>query len=121
MDFPSEEYKQLAWGRSTELNDLTETTHIQGHNFSLVHVVFSCSNMVDRFACVSKISDLHSNAHRTEDTFTDRDYVAEILITTDEGPYIKAMFNIEVHRNWDELTMHKMSWVSRMVWRFRNI
>jgi hypothetical protein len=41
MNFPSDEYKQLAWDRSTNLSDLLETPDIQGHNFNLVHVVFS--------------------------------------------------------------------------------
>jgi hypothetical protein len=120
MDFPSDEYKQLAWDRSTNLSNLSEATDIQGHNFSLVHVVFSERRFVGRYACVSTFRDLRSGNHRTEDTFVNRHYVAKILITTDEGPHVKTFFDIEVNQNWELLTMHRMSWIRTKIWKLMN-
>jgi hypothetical protein len=119
MGFPSDEYKQLAWNRSTNLNDLSETTDIQGHNFSLVHVVFSDRRFNGRIACVSTFGDIRSSNHRTEDTFVPGQYVAEVLITTDEGPYLKTFFDINVDQNWELLTMSRMSWIRNYYWKTR--
>src|SRR5918996_2742084 len=120
MDFPSDEYKQLAWDRSTDLSNVSNTTDIQGHNFSLVHVVFSCNRFVDRYACVSTVTDLNRMIHRTENTFNNRRYVVEILVTTEEGPHLKTFFEIDVNQNWELLTMRKMSWIRTKIWKLKN-
>jgi hypothetical protein len=119
-DFPSSEYKQLAWGRLDNLTDINHTTSIHGHDFGLFHVVFSNSRFRGRHACISTIDDLRSDVHRTEETFTPGRYTAEILITTDEGPYVKAVFSIEVTDNWELLMMNRMSKLETIAWKLKH-
>lgn len=92
-----------------------------------MHVIFSDShfatthvNASKRYACISTIERLayEQNAPRTyggrsqnltvEDSFTNGDFEIEITITSDEGPYKRAKFNVIVDTDYGKLTMRKL-------------
>jgi hypothetical protein len=128
MRYPSDNAKPLAWGRHPQsLYDLTQTRHIQGHGSQLLHVIFSDShfatthvNAPKRYACISTIERLayEQNEPRTyggrsqnltvEDSFTNGDFEIEITITSDEGPYKRAKFNVIIDTDYGKLTMRKL-------------
>jgi hypothetical protein len=122
MRYPSDDSKLLVWGRLNNLTDLVENQNIQGHSSQLVHVVFSDSEFANtpvangtptRYACVSTVERLSPRlrpAHlainlRVEDSFTNGEFLVDLIITSDEGPYKRCRLLIQVDQNWENLTM----------------
>lgn len=74
MRYPSDEYKQLAWGGYPQDNDLEPSKDIHAHGTKLLHIVFSDSDFGTtpveaprRFACVSTRERLAMEVTREED------------------------------------------------------
>jgi hypothetical protein len=115
--YPSDDSKLLAWGRSADKSDLTTSRNIQAHSNELLFVVFSDSDFPNqriedaptRYASIGILERLKSNELRVEDSFTNGEFIVEIIITSDEGQYTKGKFRINVGKNWRDLTMKNLS------------
>jgi hypothetical protein len=128
--YPSDEPKLLAWGRHPQsLEPLSCSMNIQANSGRLLHVVFSDSDFANmniigprRYACISTIDRLQveprpagqANNLRVEDSFTDGEFIIEISVTSDEGPYKISKFLVTIGTDWSGLKMRKISRLERL-------
>jgi hypothetical protein len=130
MRYPSDEPKLLAWGSHPQsLNNLSTNMNIQANSCRLLHVVFSDSDFANmnvdaprRYACISTVDRLdtplrptgQSNNLTVEDSFTNGDFLVEISVSSDEGPYKISKFLVTVDTDWRNLRMRKISQLERL-------
>lgn len=130
MRYPSDEPKQLAWGRHPQENDLKSSKDIYARGWRLLHVAFSDSDFGTTpvkdaplcHACISTMERLpldlraegRANNLTIEDSFSEGQYEVQVEITTEEGSYVRSRFKIYVGTNWRDLRMQRIS-------RFENL
>lgn|GEM_PF-2223874 len=130
MRHPSDEPKLLVWGRYPQAEELKTSMDIPAKAGRLLHVVFSDSDFAlqpnvkspIRYASVStleRVRPFEREAHIAEnlvipDSFTNGRFIVEVAITSEEGAYTKAKFQIDVDSDWKKLKMERITQTVRL-------
>lgn len=130
MRYPSDEPKLLAWGRYPQAQDLMTSIDIPAKAGRFLHIVFSDSDFSrrefpktpKRYASVSIFGLLHGKTRGANwptnlvvpHSFTNGRFIVEVAITSEDGVYVKARFQIDVDSDWKKLRMERITRAIRL-------